>query len=76
MDLTQILIYVGGFLVIWFIVDMAARIYLMKAPWEDYKEDQTESERLSYEEEQEAKAVEILSRYRIGRWLLQEYDKK
>lgn len=76
MDPLQILIYIGDVIVIWFVVDMAARIYLMHAPWEDYKEDETETENLTYKDEQEAKAVEILSRYRVGRWLLQGYDDK
>ena len=55
----------------WFVIDMASRIYLMHAPGEDYKEDQTDSEMPNaYKQEKEAEAAEILSRYRIGRWIL------
>lgn len=62
-------------LVAWFIIDMTARIYLMYAPSEDYKEDQTEDPDRSYRQEKEAEAVAILSQYRVGRWLLKQRDK-
>lgn len=68
-------VIVLGLFAFWFVIDMGSRIYLIWAPWEDYKEDQTESDSLKYREEKEAEAVEILSKYRIGRWLLGQRDK-
>lgn len=68
-------VIVIAILAAWFIIDMSARIYLMYSPWEDYKEDQTTDPEKSYHEEKEAEAVAILSRYRWGRWLLEQRDK-
>jgi len=64
-----------GIIVGWFILDMSSRIYLMYAPWEDYKEDRTEDPDKRYRAEKEAEAVEMLSRYRVGRWLLKQRRK-
>jgi hypothetical protein len=68
-------IIIVSLVVAWFIIDMASRIYLMYAPWEDYKEDRTEDTDKPYRAEKEAEAVEVLSRYRVGRWLLKQRRK-
>lgn len=65
----------GSVLVAWFVIDQGARIYLMYTPWEDYKEDKTEDPDRSYHAEKEAEAVEKLSQYRVGRWLLKQRRK-
>lgn len=67
--------YAIGLFILWFIVDQSARIYLMYNPREDYKEDRTQDPENSYREEKEAEAVEFLSRYRWGRWLLKHAGK-
>lgn len=59
----------------WFVLDMSARIYLMYHPGEDYKESQTEDEDRAYRKKKEAEAVEKLSQYRWGRWLLNQRGK-
>ncbi len=67
-------ILVGG-IIAWFVIDQGSRIYLMYAPWETYKDDRTEDPQKRYREEKEEEAVEILSRYRVGRWLLKQRRK-
>jgi len=64
-----------GLVVAWFIIDMGSRIYLMNAPWEDYKEDRTDDPDTPYRAEKEAELVEILQDYRVGRWLLKHWRK-